>query len=106
MGQKTRTQIPITVNYLSECFVNNIVETGLVLNAARLLFGLSIVFYVNAWVSSVGLFACYGTMGCIQVFAWVFIIALLLRGHRIRQYNPFGLIVTEEGEHVLKEEGL
>lgn len=94
----------MTVNYLSECFVNNIEETSIVLNAARLCFGLSIVFYVDTWVASVGFFGCYGTMGCIQVFAWVFLIALLLKGHQIRQCNPFGLIVTEEGKHVSEED--
>lgn len=73
------------------------------LNAARVCFGLSIVFYINTWVASVGFFGCYGTMACIQVFAWVFLIALLLKGHQIRQYDHFGLVKTEEGEHVLEE---
>lgn len=66
-----------------------------------MLFGLSIVFYINAWVDLVGFAWCYGTMGLMQVASWVFVTALMVKGHQIRQYDPFNLISTEEGQHVL-----
>ncbi|KAJ6779709.1 hypothetical protein PWT90_09422 [Aphanocladium album] len=92
---------PITVNYLSECFTNNIEETAIVLNTFRIGFGLSVVFYVNQWVEAVGFSWTYGTMAFIQIFSWFFVMLLLWKGHRIRQWDPFGLICTEEGEHLL-----
>ncbi|KAH8668814.1 polyamine transporter [Xylariales sp. PMI_506] len=95
---------PITVNYLSECFTRNIEETAIVLNAFRIAFGLSLTFYVTPWVASVGFAWSYGTMAFIQVFSWVFMIALMLQGHRIRKLDPFGLAASEEGEHVLDED--
>ncbi|KAK9774121.1 putative Major facilitator superfamily domain-containing protein [Seiridium cardinale] len=95
---------PITVNYLSECFTKNIEETAIVLNAFRVGFGLSIAFYINPWVAKVGFAWTYGTMGFIQVVSWVFLIALMLKGHEIRRIDPFNLISTEEGEHVLDKD--
>ncbi|KAH6661282.1 major facilitator superfamily domain-containing protein [Truncatella angustata] len=95
---------PITVNYLSECFTNNIEETAIVLNAFRVGFGLSLVFYINPWVAKVGFAWAYGTMAFIQVFSWLFLTVLMFRGYQIRQLNPFGLVSTEEGEHVLDKE--
>ncbi|KAH8880904.1 MFS general substrate transporter [Thozetella sp. PMI_491] len=92
---------PVTVNYLSECFTKNIEETAIVLNAFRISLGLSIAFYVNQWVSDVGFAWCYGTMAFIQVFSWFFVLLLLWKGHEIRQYDPFRLISTEEGEHII-----
>ncbi|KAH8193991.1 hypothetical protein TruAng_011845 [Truncatella angustata] len=95
---------PITVNYLSECLTNNIEETAIVLNAFRVGFGLSLVFYINPWVAKVGFAWAYGTMAFIQVFSWLFLTVLMFRGYQIRQLNPFGLVSTEEGEHVLDKE--
>jgi hypothetical protein len=39
-----------------------------------------------------------------KVFSWIFLGALMLKGHQIRQLDPFGLISTEEGERVLERE--
>lgn len=61
-------------------------------------------FYVNQWVEAVGFSWTYGTMAFIQVFSWFFVMLLLWKGHTIRQWDPFGLISTEEGQHVLTKE--
>lgn len=96
---------PVTVNYLSECFTKNIEETAIVLNAFRIGFGLSVAFYINQWVIDVGFAWCYGTMAFIQVFAWLFVMVLLWKGHEIRKMDPFHLISTEEGEHIVDKDG-
>ena len=94
---------PITVNYLSECFTNNIEETAIVLNAFRIGFGLSIAFYINQWVEKVGFAWTYGTMAFIQVFSWFFVLMLLWKGPQIRQIDPFGLVCTEDGQKVVEK---
>jgi hypothetical protein len=95
---------PVTVNYLSECFTRNIEETAIVLNAFRIGFGLSVAFYINQWVADLGFAWCYGSMAFIQIAAWLFVLLLLWKGHQIRQWDPFGLICTEEGEHIVNKE--
>lgn len=55
-------------------------------------------------MAKVGFAWTYGTMSFIQIFSWIFLIALMLKGHEIRKVDPFGLISTEEGEHVLNKE--
>ncbi|KUI72104.1 hypothetical protein VM1G_07542 [Cytospora mali] len=94
---------PITVNYLSECFTHNIEETAIVLNSFRIGFGLSIAFYLKPWVGKVGLVWTYGTMAFIQLFAFFFVVILLWKGHEIRRVDPFGMICTEEGQHIVDE---
>lgn len=93
---------PVTVNYLSECFTNNVEETAIVLNTFRIAFGLSVAFYITPWVNAVGVGWAYGMMSFIMIFSWLFVMLLMWQGHRIRQIDPFGLISTEEGEHVLE----
>lgn len=95
---------PITVNYLSECFTHNIQEAAIVLNVFRIGFGLSVAFYINQWVEDVGFSWCYGTMSFIQIFSFIFAVILIWKGHAIRKLDPFKLICTEDGEHVVNKE--
>ncbi|GFP57233.1 efflux pump radE [Trichoderma asperellum] len=95
---------PITVNYLSECFTNNVEEAAIVLNTFRIAFGLSIAFYITPWVDAMGIGWTYGLMAFIMIFSWLFVLVLMWKGHQIRQIDPFGLISTEEGKHVLIDE--
>lgn len=95
---------PITVNYLSECFTKNIEETAIVLNAFRIGFGLSVAFYIDTWVEKVGFSWTYGIMSFIQVLVWLCVLLLMWQGHNIRELDPFGLINTEEGQHVVGKE--
>ncbi|KAM0514987.1 hypothetical protein ACHAPE_006309 [Trichoderma viride] len=95
---------PITVNYLSECFTNNVEEAAIVLNTFRIAFGLSVAFYITPWVDAMGVGWTYGLMAFIMIFSWLFVLALMWKGHQIRQIDPFGLVSTEEGKHVLVDE--
>lgn len=94
---------PITVNYLSECFTHNVEETAIVLNTCRIAFGLSVAFYITPWVDAVGAGWTYGMMAFIMILSWLCVILLMWKGHQIRKIDPFGLISTEEGEHVLQD---
>jgi hypothetical protein len=94
---------PITVNYLCECFTRNIQEAAIVLNVFRIGFGLSIAFYINQWVEAVGFAWCYGTMSFIQIFSFFFTVILMWKGSVIRNLDPFNLICTEDGEHIVNK---
>jgi len=91
----------MTINYLSECFTNSPEETAIVLNLFRVGFGLSVAFYINPWVDKIGFAWAYGMMSFIWLFAWLFVLLLMWKGHEIRQIDPFRMISTEEGEHVI-----
>ncbi|KAK3689859.1 major facilitator superfamily domain-containing protein [Podospora appendiculata] len=95
--------IPVTVNYICECFRTHTVEATLVLNSMRLFLGLSINFYINPWIGAVGVGWVYGMMAFFSVFAFMFLIALMIWGHRIREMTPFRTSDSEEGQHVLAE---
>lgn len=95
--------IPITVNYACECFTTHPAETAITVNAYRLLFGLSVAFYINQWVSEVTIGWAYGMMAIFDLVSFVFIIILMWKGHSIRQWTVAGLNSSEEGEHVVEE---
>ncbi|PCG90158.1 Major facilitator superfamily domain, general substrate transporter [Penicillium occitanis (nom. inval.)] len=95
--------IPVTVNYICECFRTHTTEATLILNSLRLWFGLSINFYVNPWIDKVGIGWVYGMMAFFCVFAFLFLILLMLFGHAIREATPFIESKSEEGQHVLAD---
>jgi hypothetical protein len=96
------SMIPITVNYICESFVSNPAEASITSNALRLLFGLSVAFYINDWVAAVNVGWTYGMMAFFDVFSFGFIALLMWKGHTIRQWTFGGLNNTEEGEKVVE----
>ncbi|KAK4448432.1 MFS general substrate transporter [Podospora aff. communis PSN243] len=95
--------IPITVNYICECFRTHTVEATLVLNSMRLFLGLSINFYINPWISAVGVGWVYGMMAFFSLFAFLVLVVLMIWGHAIRALTPFKTGSSEEGQFVLKK---
>ena len=93
--------IPVTVNYICECFRGHTVEATLVLNSMRLFLGLSINFYIADWIAAVGVGWVYGMMAFFSVFAYGFLVVLMIWGREIRRVRPFGIGESEEGEGVL-----
>lgn len=94
--------IPVTTNYICECFRTHTTEATLVLNSMRLFLGLSINFYCNPWIARVDIGWMYGMMAFFCVFAFCFLVLLMIWGHQIREHTPFHTVQSEEGEHVLK----
>lgn len=111
--------IPIAVNYMlvphlstnesimtdftsCECFTKNPAEASITTNAYRLLFGLSVAFYINDWIAEVGVGWVYGMMAIFDVVSFFFVILLMWKGHVIREWTVGGLNSTEEGEHVVE----
>ncbi|KAF7918598.1 hypothetical protein EAE99_008792 [Botrytis elliptica] len=69
---------PITINYINECFIDNLAEASIAVNFYRVGFGLSVAFCIKPWVADVN-------------------------GHRIKEMSFSGLGRSEEGEHVAEE---
>lgn len=97
--------IPITVNYICECFRTHTTEATLVLNSMRLLLGLSINFYIQDWIQSVGIGWVYGMMAMFTVFAFFCLVVVIVYGHKIRELSPFHTSISEEGQTVLPSNG-
>jgi hypothetical protein len=94
--------IPITVNYICECFRTHTVEATLVLNSMRLFLGLSINFYIDPWINAVGAGWVYGMMAFFSLFAFLFLVALMIWGRTIRALTPFETGSSEEGQFVVQ----
>jgi MFS family permease len=94
--------IPVTVNYIVECFKSHPAEASITTNALRLVFGLSVAFYINDWVADVDVGWTYGMMAFFDVFSFGFIGILMWKGHQIREWTVGGLNDTEEGEKVIE----
>ena len=45
---------PITVNYISECFPERVLEVSIIMSVYRQVFGLSLPFFVIPWSERVG----------------------------------------------------
>lgn len=92
--------VPVTVNYVVECFTGYPAEAGIVIGAYRIVYGLTISFYINPWVAAVGVGWVYGMMAFFAVFSFFFVMLLMWKGEVIRKWQPGGLGRSEEGEVV------
>lgn len=95
--------IPVTMNYVAECFRRNTSEATIPLNSFRLLLGLTINFYINYWVTAVGIGWVYGMMAFFTAFSFMFLVVLMWKGHEIREASPFVTSSSEDGETLYEE---
>lgn len=94
--------IPIVVNYLCECFTKHPAEVSITGNCLRLLFGLSVAFYINEWIADVGVGWVYGMMAVFDAVSFGFVGLLMWKGHVIRGWTLWDVGSSEEGEHVVE----
>jgi hypothetical protein len=45
----------------------------------------------------------YGMMACFEIFAFLFIVLLMWKGHQIREWTSAALGSSEEGERLLED---
>ncbi|OQE01193.1 hypothetical protein PENVUL_c044G03877 [Penicillium vulpinum] len=93
--------VPVTVNYVVECFTQYPAGAGIVIGAYRIVYGLTISFYVNPWVQAVGVGWVYGMMAFFAVFSFMFVMLLMWKGHAIRGLQFSSLGSSEEGERLI-----
>jgi hypothetical protein len=94
--------IPVCVDYICECFVRHPAEANITANCLRLLFGLTVPFYINEWVAEVTVGWAYGMMALFDVAAFGCVGLLMWKGHMIRSLTLGGLNESEEGEKVVE----
>lgn len=95
--------VPVTVNYVVECFTRYPAEAGIVVGAYRIVYGLTITFYINPWVEAVGVGWVYGMMAFFAVFSFLSVMLLMWKGHVIRNMQFASLVSSEEGERLIQE---
>lgn len=94
--------IPVSVNYICECFTKHPAEGAIVLNFYRLAFGISVPFYVDEWAEAVTIGWVWGMAAIFSAAAFGFAIILMWKGHEIRAHTISNLSTTEEGEKVVE----
>ncbi|PWY66030.1 polyamine transporter [Aspergillus heteromorphus CBS 117.55] len=92
--------VPVTVNYVVECFTRYPAEAGIVVGAYRIVYGLTITFYINPWVAAVGVGWVYGMMAFFAVFSFLFVMLLMWKGHAIRGWQLASVASSEEGVQI------
>ena len=95
-GFATNTIIPVTVNYIIECFQGNASESAAIMVVYRLSFSLTLPFFVPAWIAKVGAGWCLGMAAFFSVFAFGGLLLLMWRGEEIRM-RSFKRLSTNEG---------
>lgn len=95
--------VPVTVNYVVECFTRYPAEAGIVIGAYRIVYGLTITFYINPWVAAVDVGWVYGMMAFFAVFSFFFVMLLMWKGHAIRGIQFASISSSEEGEKLVEE---
>ena len=89
--------VPVTVNYIVECFHGYASESAAIMGLYRLSFTLSLPFFVPAWMERVGAGWCLGMAAFFSIFAFAGPILLMWKGEAIRKRSFKRLSANEEG---------
>ena len=95
--------VPVLDTYVVECFTTRSVEANSVMNFYRLVFGLAVPFFIFPWSAAVGINWVFGMMAFFSLVAYGLIIALMFRGHAIREYTIGSVGVSEEGTRMVEK---
>ena len=101
-GFATNAIIPVTVNYIIECFKGNAAESAAIMGFYRLAFNLTIPFFFPAWIAKVGAGWCLGMAAFFSIFAFGAAVLLIWKGAEIRKLSFKSLSANEGGVRVMK----
>ena len=104
-GFATNAIVPVTVNYVIECFQGHASESAAIMGLYRLAFSLTLPFFVPAWISKVGAGWCLGMAAFFSVFAFGGPVLLMWKGEEIRKRSFKSISANEGGIRLLKEDG-
>lgn len=102
-GFATNATIPVTVNYIIECFKGHASESAAIMGVYRLAFSLTLPFFVPAWIGQVGAGWCLGMAAFFSVFAYTGPVLLMWNGAQIRKWSFKSLSANEGGSRLIKE---
>jgi hypothetical protein len=89
--------VPVLDTYVVECFTTLAAEANAVMNAWRIIFGLTIPFFITPWIARVGVNWVFGSMAFFSIFAFSFLVVLMVAGHSIRRATLGHTGADEEG---------
>lgn len=95
------SSVPIAVTYMIECVASQPTEMGAFMGAYRLTLGLVVPFFIDQWVARVGFGWVYGMMAFFSIFAFGFVVMLMLFGDRLRERTLAKLAPSEIGAKVI-----
>ena len=93
--------VPVTTNYVCECFVDHTSEAACIMGLYRLVFGLTVPFFIDPWIAAVGVGWVFGIAAFLSIGLFPCIILLMWKGRELRQYTLFGLNSNEEGQRLV-----
>ena len=96
-GFATNALVPVTVNYIVECFHGYASESATIMGLYRLSFTLTLPFFVPAWTDKVGAGWCLGMAAFFSIFAFGGPALLMWKGEAIRKRSFKRLSANEEG---------
>ena len=89
--------VPVSVNYVVECFREHALETSAIMGVYRLAFGLAIPFFVEPWEEAVTVGWVFGMAAFFSILAFMMLVVLMYAGPRIRKVTLVKTAGTEEG---------
>ena len=101
-GFGTNAIIPVTVNYIVECFQDHASESAAIMGVYRLAFSLTLPFFVPAWMSRVGAGWCLGMAAFFSIFAFAGPVLLMWKGEVIRKWSFKRLSTKQEGLRLME----
>lgn len=95
------SSVPVAVTYMIECVASQPTEVGAFMGAYRLTLGLVVPFFINQWVARVGFGWVYGMMAFFSIFAFGFVVVLMLLGASLRERTLAKFAPSEIGAKVI-----
>ena len=99
-GYATNSIVPVTANYIIECFEGRASESAAIMGFYRLAFSLSLPFFVPAWIQKLGFGWCLGMAAFFSIFAFGGIVLLIWKGKAVRQLS-FKRISSNKGGMII-----
>lgn len=101
----TMLSVPVTVNYMVECFRGHVVEVSATMGVYRLSLGLAVPFFIEPWIDRVGGPGwVFGMAAFFSIFAFSLLIVLMWKGHQLRQIRLGSFAWDEEGTRLVEKD--
>ena len=104
-GFATNAIVPVTVNYIVECFHGYASESAAIMGIYRLAFSLTLPFFVPAWMHRVGAGWCLGMAAFFSIFGFGGPVTLMWKGALLRKWSFKSLSTDEEGLQLMGKAG-
>ncbi|KAK4615651.1 hypothetical protein CLAFUW4_09831 [Fulvia fulva] len=93
--------LPITINYISECFGNHPTEVFVIVNFYRFILGATVMFFFEPWAHTVGYGWAFGMMAFFSVLGFTGTLGMWWFGPQLRSLTYIKrFVATEEGDQL------